>query len=64
MNSDLTEARAGAVFSLAMLLTTRRRDWSFDEVASWLGAAGFAGVEERKLPSASFTSSIVLARKP
>ena len=41
MNRDLTEPAAGAVFSLYLLLTTHGRDYSFDETAGWLGAAGF-----------------------
>ncbi len=64
MNRELTEPRAGAVFSLCMLLNTRGRDYSFEEVAGWLAAAGFAGIEEQTLPSPLFTSSLVLARKP
>jgi SAM-dependent methyltransferase len=64
MNAELTEPRAGAVFSLYLMLTTRGRDYSFEEVASWLGGAGFTGIERTTLPSPPFTSSIILARKP
>jgi SAM-dependent methyltransferase len=64
MNRELTEPAAGAVFSLYLLLTTRGRDYSFDETAGWLGAAGFSDVEMATLPSPPFTSSIVTARKP
>jgi SAM-dependent methyltransferase len=64
MNRDLTEPAAGAVFSLYLLLTTRGRDYSFDETAGWLGAAGFAEIQMTTLPSPPFTSSIVSARKP
>jgi SAM-dependent methyltransferase len=64
MNRDLTEPAAGAVFSLYLLLTTRGRDYSFDETAGWLGAAGFADIRMTTLPSPPFTSSIVSARKP
>jgi SAM-dependent methyltransferase len=63
MNRELTEPRAGAVFSLYLLLTTRGRDYSLDEVAGWLRAAGFADVRMQTLPSPPFTSSMVIARK-
>jgi SAM-dependent methyltransferase len=63
MNSDFTEPRAGAIFSLYLLLTTRGRDYSLDEIAGWLGAAGFADVRMQTLPSPPFTSSLVTARK-
>jgi SAM-dependent methyltransferase len=63
MNSDFTEPRAGAVFSLYLLLTTRGRDYSLGEIAGWLGAAGFADVRTQRLPSPPFTSSLVTARK-
>ena len=64
MNRDLTEPAAGAVFSLYLLLTTRGRDYSFDETAGWLGAAGFTDIQMTTLPNPPFTSSIVTARKP
>jgi hypothetical protein len=64
MNRDLTEPAAGAVFSLYLLLTTHGRDYSFDETAGWLGAAGFIDIRMTTLPSPPFTSSIVTARKP
>src|SRR5208282_5770729 len=56
MNRDLTEPRAGAVFSLYLLLMTRGRDYSFDEIGRWLTAAGFTGVTLQTLPSPQFTS--------
>jgi SAM-dependent methyltransferase len=64
MNTDLTEPRSGAIFALYLLLTTRGRDYSFDEVSQWLGDAGFVDVRLEALPSPPFTSSMVLARKP
>ncbi|HEX3409136.1 MAG TPA: methyltransferase [Candidatus Binataceae bacterium] len=64
MNRDLTEPAAGAVFSLYLLLTTRGRDYSLDETAGWLNAAGFGAIQMTTLPSPPFTSSIVSARKP
>jgi len=64
MNRDLTDPRAGAVFSLYLLLTTRGRDYSFDEIAGWLSAAGFIDTKMQRLPSPPFTSSLVTARRP
>jgi len=63
MNWALTEPAAGAVFSLYLLLTTHGRDYSFEEIAAWLGAAGFSDIEQQTLPGPPFTSSLVLARK-
>jgi SAM-dependent methyltransferase len=64
MNRGLTEPRAGAVFALYLLLTTRGRDYSFDEIAGWLAAAGFIDIKLEPLPSPPFTSSLVTAHKP
>ena len=64
MNADLTEPRPGAIFALYLLLTTRGRDYSFDEVSRWLGDAGFVNIRHETLPSPPFTSSMVIARKP
>ncbi len=47
MNRELTQPAAGAVFALYLLLTTRGRDFSFDEVCSWMRDAGFRDLEER-----------------
>ena len=63
MNRELTEPAAGAVFALYLMLTTNGRDFSFDEVCSWMRDAGFRDVEERALPSPPFTSSMVIAHK-
>jgi hypothetical protein len=63
MNAALTEPAAGAVFSLYLLLTTRGRDYSFEEVSGWLREAGFPDIRLEPLPSPPFTSSMVLARK-
>lgn len=63
MNRALTEPTSGAVFALYLLLTTRGRDYSFDELSSWLRDAGFGAIEERKLPSPPYSSSLVIARK-
>jgi len=64
MNRELTEPRAGAIFALYLLLTTRGRDYSFEEIAGWLTAAGFIDIKVHTLPSPPFTSSLVTARKP
>jgi SAM-dependent methyltransferase len=64
MNGDLTDPRAGAIFSLYLLLMTRGRDYSFDEIAGWLSAAGFIDTKMHRLPNPPFTSSLVTARRP
>jgi hypothetical protein len=64
MNADLTAPRPGAIFALYLLLTTRGRDYSFDEVSGWLGEAGFVDIKHEALPSPQFTSALVTARKP
>jgi SAM-dependent methyltransferase len=63
MNRELTRPAAGAVFALYLLLTTRGRDFSFDEVCWWTREAGFGKLEERTLPSPPFSSSMVIAHK-
>jgi 3-hydroxy-5-methyl-1-naphthoate 3-O-methyltransferase len=64
MNEELTEPKAGAIFSLYLLLTTRGRDYSFKEVSEWMRSAGFIEIHQETLPSPPFTSSMVTARKP
>ena len=64
MNADLTQPRAGAIFALYLLMATRGRDYSYDEVSRWLRDAGFVDVKLEVLPSPPFTSSMVVARKP
>src|SRR5579863_5052115 len=63
MNRELTEPVAGAVFALHLLLTTRGRDYSYEEVGGWLRNAGFTDIRMETLPSPPFTSAMVLARK-
>ena len=63
MNRELTHPAAGAVFTLYLLLTTHGRDFSFDELCSWMRDAGFRDIEELALPSPPFTSSMVIAHK-
>jgi SAM-dependent methyltransferase len=64
MDARLTAPAAGAIFSLYLLLTTRGRDYSFEEVAEWMRSAGFTDTRLQALPSPPFSSSIVMARKP
>lgn len=64
MNRELTRPRTGAVFSLYLLLATRGRDYSFEEIAGWLAEAGFSAARRQDLPSPPFTSSLVIADKP
>jgi SAM-dependent methyltransferase len=64
MDRNLVEPRAGALFSLYLLLTTRGRDYGYDEVATWLVAAGFREIKRCDLPSPPFSSSLIEARKP
>lgn len=64
LNRELTEPAAGALFSLYLLLTTHGRDYSFDEVSAWLSGAGFVDIEQQRLPSPPFSSSLMFARKP
>lgn len=63
MNRELTAPTAGAVFSLYLILTTRGRDYSFDELAGWMTLAGFSDISVTDLPSPPFTSSIVVGVK-
>jgi len=64
MQTELTVPAAGAMFSLYLLLTTRGRDYSFEEVAEWVRSAGFTDIRLEVLPSPPFSSSMVIARKP
>ncbi len=64
MNHDLTAPRAGAIFSLYLMLATWGRDYGFDEIAGWLAEAGFIAIEQQALPSPPFSSSLVIARRP
>ncbi len=64
MNADLTEPRSGAIFALYLLLATRGRDYSCEEVSRWLADASFVDISHEALPSPPFSSSMVIARKP
>jgi hypothetical protein len=64
MSADLTAPRAGAIFALYLLLTTRGRDYSLDEISRWLADAGFVDIHHEELPSPPFTSALITARKP
>jgi SAM-dependent methyltransferase len=64
MDRELVAPQAGAVFALYLMLTTRGRDYSFDEISGWVAAAGFKEIKSSPLPEPRFTSSIVSAKKP
>jgi ubiquinone/menaquinone biosynthesis C-methylase UbiE len=64
LSSSKTSPLFAATFSLNMLLhTTGGRSYSFEEIASWVGSAGFVDIEQRfyDLPN---EASLVVARKP
>lgn len=62
LNEDLTSPAVGAIFSITMLLATNGRDYSFNEVGTWLENAGFKSIEWEKLPK-PLDSSMITARK-
>jgi SAM-dependent methyltransferase len=57
-----TSPAPAAIFSIAMLLFTRGRDYAFAEIRDWLDAAGFARVEADVLPP-GLISTLVVAYK-
>ncbi len=57
-----TSPAPAAIFSVAMLLFTRGRDYAFAEIRDWLTAAGFARVEADVLPP-GLISTLVVAFK-
>jgi SAM-dependent methyltransferase len=64
LNDRRTDPPVGALFSLLMLLTTRRgRCYSFSEVKGWLETAGLIEIARINLPP-PLTSSIVVGTKP
>ena len=63
LDASLTRSPVGALFSLEMLLGTRGRDSSFEEVREWLHAAGFGSITHRPL-AAPLTLLLVTAVKP
>lgn len=62
LDDTLTNPAVGAIFSIQMLLTTGGRDYSFQEVRTWLENAGFKKPEWIKLEP-PLTSSLVVCRK-
>lgn len=58
-----TRPPSGALFSVAMLLTTPGRDYTFPEVRTWLEEAGFQDIQEQPLPP-PIPHSLVTARRP
>jgi 3-hydroxy-5-methyl-1-naphthoate 3-O-methyltransferase len=62
VDADRSGPPMGVIFGLNMLLNTEEGDtFSFEEIASWLGEAGF--VEPRRVDPGG-PASLVLARKP
>jgi 3-hydroxy-5-methyl-1-naphthoate 3-O-methyltransferase len=57
-----TSPAAAAIFSIAMLLFTRGRDYAYAEIRDWLTAAGFSRVEADVLPP-GLISTLVVALK-
>jgi SAM-dependent methyltransferase len=57
-----TSPAPAAIFSIAMLLFTRGRDYAYAEIREWLLAAGFARVEADVLPP-GLISTLVVASK-
>ncbi|MBI2487894.1 MAG: methyltransferase domain-containing protein [Deltaproteobacteria bacterium] len=62
LDDTLTRPAVGAIFSVQMLLATGGRDYSFQEVRSWLENAGFKKPEWIKLDP-PLTSSLVVCTK-
>jgi hypothetical protein len=62
LDDTLTSPAVGAIFSIQMLLATGGRDYSFEEVRSWLEDAGFEKPAWIKLEP-PLTSSLVICRK-
>jgi len=63
LDDSLIHPPVGAIFSLLMLLTTEHgRCYSFNEVRSWLEAAGFRQISQIPLPY-PLNSSLVIAEK-
>lgn len=54
-----TSPAPAAIFSIAMLLFTRGRDYAFAEIREWLVAAGFARVEADVLPPGLISTLVV-----
>jgi SAM-dependent methyltransferase len=54
-----TSPAPAAIFSVAMLLFTRGRDYAFAEIRDWLTAAGFARVEADVLPPGLVSTLVV-----
>lgn len=62
MDESLTNPSCGAIFSIYMLLTTKGRDYGYNEVKEWLKYAGFTDISIEDLPH-PMTSSLVVGRK-
>ena len=63
LDDSRAKPAVGAIFSLLMLLTTAGgRCYSFNEIRTWMEAAGLSEVEQINLPSL-LTSSLVIGTK-
>lgn len=62
MDEDMTTPANGAIFSIHMLIHTKGRDYSFNEVSNWLTVAGFSDIKTQGLP-ADTQYQVVIARK-
>jgi predicted O-methyltransferase YrrM len=63
LDESRTQPASGAVFGLMMLLTTERgKCYSYTDVKTWLGNAGFKNITEVLLPP-PLTSSLVIGTK-
>ncbi len=63
LDDSRTRPASGAVFALLMLLTTERgKCYSYTDVKTWLGNAGFKNIHELLLPP-PLTSSLVIGTK-
>ena len=63
MSADRTEPDQGAVFALSLLLGTRGRTYTFQEMAGWIESAGFCDLTEIR-PEPPVATSLLLALRP
>jgi hypothetical protein len=62
VNDERTEPLAGLLFAVNMLVNTDNGDtYSFREISSWLGEAGFVNARSLEAPG---PSPLILATKP
>jgi 2-polyprenyl-3-methyl-5-hydroxy-6-metoxy-1,4-benzoquinol methylase len=63
LTKDLTQPVDGAIFALTMLLFTKGRCYSLEEIQDWFKKAGFEKGKRLKAPK-NLTSDYVLCHKP